>query len=92
MRGWPRPTPRTGWRSARDALASLQNVQPLKEALERAELKVADAAKDVIRDETQHWHDQIHQLHQHYIASMAAYNWLCGSVIEDLLPKIVGTQ
>jgi hypothetical protein len=79
--------------AAKDALASLQNLGPLKGALELAEMSVEKAAKDVVKDEVQHWQQQMHELHQHYLSRMSAYSWLTNSgMVDDTLPKHVGTQ
>jgi hypothetical protein len=49
---------------AKDALATLQNLGPLKDALEFTEVSVENAAMAVIKDEVQHWQQQMHRKRQ----------------------------
>lgn len=80
--------------AAKSALTELQaEIAPREYNLERANTRVAQAAKAVIADEVTQWREQLRQLHDHYVAQLSALYWLIKEeIIQDDDPSQYGER
>jgi hypothetical protein len=71
--------------ATKEALANLRaKIDPLESELQLANADVSKAAKVVMADEIGEWPQQFLQLHRHYVAQLAALDWL---VKQDIVPQ-----